>query len=347
MVYAALATQFPSIPAPSAWANQVKANFDAGPNALVSAAGDIVYATGAGALARLAAGATGAVLTIAGGVPVWSPASTTANPVGAAGGSLAGTYPNPTIAAGAVGTAQVAAGTYGISITGAAGGAPPTGAAGGSLAGTFPNPTIAAGAIGTTELGAGAVTNGKIANNAVDANKIALNTLVAAHFAAGAVDTAAIGALVVTTAKIADANVTSPKLSLATSAGNLASDTTLNNTSYTDLVSLSLAAGTWLLFASVTFDPSATAGGTYTSAARLRNDTAGAVLKEGTLSSTGTTNTQDSVTVFHLVTLGGTSTIKLQGASGSNSMKAKATAQDVGPGAPGVPGTHLLAIRIG
>lgn len=99
----------------------------------------------------------------------------------AAGGSLAGYYPDPSIAPGAVGTAELADG--GVTapkipdasvtdakivslayskLTGVPPPGPPSGAAGGSLAGTYPNPTIAANAVDTVQLADASVTDAKM-----------------------------------------------------------------------------------------------------------------------------------------------------------------------------------------
>lgn len=133
---------------------------------------------------------------------------------------------------------------------------------------------------------------------------------------------------------------------LTSSTGTLGADAALTVGVYTDLVSLSLAAGTWLLLGTLTADAAGSAGGAQQYGARLRNDTAGTVLKEANNHTNGTTNTYSSATVVHVVALGSTSTIKLQGASSSSSCTARANAANITGTPPGVPGTQLVAVRI-
>jgi hypothetical protein len=140
---------------------------------------------------------------------------TTLPPSGSAGGDLSGSYPNPSVANGAISSIKIADGAIVTekladntittskildgSVTaeklapGLIGsGGTISGSAGGDLSGNYPNPSIASGAVTSSKISNGSVITPKIADGAVTKNKIEN--------------------LAVTTEKIADGAVTAQKL---------------------------------------------------------------------------------------------------------------------------------------
>jgi hypothetical protein len=156
------------------------------------------------------------------------------NPVGAAGGSLSGNYPNPTIAANAINASQLSPGSVTLNKINTSGASsnqvvtfdgsstvwssiPLTGTAGGDLSGNYPNPTIGSNAITTAKINDGAVTDDKITSLSYAKITGAPSSLPPSGAAGGdftgTFPNPSITSNAVTTTKINDGAVTSSKLS--------------------------------------------------------------------------------------------------------------------------------------
>jgi Repeat of unknown function (DUF5907) len=144
---------------------------------------------------------------------LYAGSSSTGTPTGTAGGVLTGTFPNPSIANGAITQSMIANGVIPTSL-------PPSGNAGGDLTGVYPNPTINNGVITTNKLANNSVTTLKIVDASVTSAKLAAGVIptslppngTAGGDLAGSYPNPTINNGAITNGKLADNSVTTSKV---------------------------------------------------------------------------------------------------------------------------------------
>jgi len=120
-----------------------------------------------------------------------------AHPVGSAGGSLNGSYPNPTLAPGSVTTSAIANESITLEKISKNLIFLPSGPASGDITGDYPNPKIAAGAVKTDRLADLAVTSAKIATGTIDSINIKNKSISGTHIKDSSINSSKLGGNVV------------------------------------------------------------------------------------------------------------------------------------------------------
>lgn len=130
---------------------------------------------------------------------------------------------------------------------------------------------------------------------------------------------------------------------ITTTANELGLDVSMPNanTFYTG-ATLSLAAGTWILFGQISISRATTTATTYT--ARIRNATGNVVLVSSIMTMPSLNPHYVTMHMTHIVTLGATSTINVDAAANQTTNTIRAAAQVNGQGNNA---TYLKAVRIG